>query len=319
MESVALNIPVTEIARSIWEMNKPGLWIAGRIGVGERYLRALLANEKQSVPVHIANQVSSCAQAFTLPVTSDQPPIVVMSRKLICMASSHEEVLQQTRLLEAELETARARQDVKLQFLIHWQLNFAHHRAAAFLDPNKGRERLDHISLAVEHAERMSALLPKTNFKDPALMRVVERRNWATTKFVKASADGNFPSEVELRHYYKAYNEAEAEIKKTHLDVEESRENREAMLADMRLPMHRALCLDRVEIAAYLNETDLVVKSIAKLREVGDSRSARAFLLALDSMPAKAKDALWTYKEWKQLMGELNQKFAKRADNYAKE
>lgn len=320
METATANTPVTKIARAIWEINKPARWIADKIGVGERYLRQLLADEKHAVPVQVANQVSSCAAVFTLPVTSDQPPVIVMSRKLVRSAASYSEVVQLLQLLDAEMTSASTREDFNLLALLHWQLVFVHHRAGSFLDASdKKAQRLEHISRAAEHAEKMSDLLPRTCFKDPALVRVIERRNWATTKFLKAVADGAFPKDAELRRFVAAYDEAEMAIEQTHLDVTDDVQDRAAVLASMRLPMRRALCLDRVELVAYLDDEDLVVKSIAKLKEVGDCKSARAFQLALESMPGKARDALWAYDEWKNLMGELNEQVAKRADNYAKE
>ncbi|KGM40437.1 hypothetical protein JY96_11365 [Aquabacterium sp. NJ1] len=312
-------IPVCTVARHMWETNKPTSWFAPKLGKGERYLRQLLEQAKP-VPIQMANQVSSFSDTFSAPITSDQPPVIVFSRQIIRSAESLEDVDGLVAQLKKELRNAKERDDVNLQALLNWQMLFACHKACSFLGHDDAGKalKLARLESAAEYGHLMRELLPRTTFFDGALFRFIERRNWATTAFLLSAAQGG-PSKGEILQYIAAYDDAWAAVNQTILDVSPNQQNRDVVLDVARLPMRRALSLDRVELAAYvLDEADLVQRCISDLLSVSTYTGPRVLQLALESIPKPARDALNGVSAWVAFTKEVNAKVFERASSRVK-
>lgn len=293
MSSDPIKIQAVNVGRHVWETGQTNAAVAAGIRVDTRYIQTVLA-KRGTVTVSFANQVTSFAEGFTLPFNEDQVPMVRLSRKHICKTETLDEIQEHIDWLTWELTRAKNSSDVEVEAMMCWQITYAQHRAAAFAGKSEANRCL---LTALSYANQMLVLLPKTKFKDPALMGVVALRNAATSAYLATVAENKVPSNKEIAGYIAAYDEAEKEIAKSLPSIKGTEERKKALL-----PMYRALCLDRVELAAYLDDPVVIERAINRLREVGDSKSGLAFQAALDSIPAPAQETLWHYKSWISLL-----------------
>jgi hypothetical protein len=301
MSSDSLMIPTTMIARAIWESNHPVTAIADRIDVVVRYLHQVLSKDK--VGVELANQITSFTSTFSLPFSKDQVPVVRLSRQRILSATTLPEIKEHIALLKWEHRRSKEGGNLELEAMMDWQIGFALHRAAVFAEADEAREFQIQSKI---HADKMLAMLPQCKFHDPALMQALALRNAATSSYLATEAAGGVPSHEDIREYIGAYDEAERQIGMSLVDITD-----EVARASAHIPMYRALRLDRVELAAYLNDPKVIKSSIAKLRESGTLVSGRVYQLALESIPSDAKSVLWKSEDWRDLMKWVNAQVGK--------
>lgn len=312
------DVPLTYFARVLWEAGQPLSVLSLVLGIGDRALKKRLSfGIDGKVPKETVNMVTSYNEEFAVPLAQDHPPVVVLARMAIrATTTSLSGIKLVIEMLTAELATAKASGDLRLQGLLHWQMVGASTRAASLTGDRK--EIRKYHEEAARHAIAMDEFVSTAKWADPNLMRSIERRNWASTDYLLRTLDGDTLDEGLLLGYIKAYDEGIEALNSAHMGIHERPGfNPEQERLAKRRPMLRAFMLDRLDMSGQLEgKPDLTEEHIqALVLEFEFTSSPNILWMALLGLEDRTKRGLQRYTSWIEFQKKLKQAVNERRDS----